>query len=61
MNKSGLALNRVALSVTTALCVALTSSTAFAHLDEHIIADSNQDVVASFDVVHAKVVKKPII
>ncbi|EGU32549.1 hypothetical protein [Vibrio scophthalmi] len=58
MNKSGLALNRVALSVTTALCVALSSSTAFAHLDEHIIADSNQDVVASFDVVHAKVVKK---
>ncbi|MBA5761167.1 hypothetical protein H2O73_02335 [Vibrio sp. 404] len=45
---------------TLALCIsaALTTTAVLAHPKEHLVADSNIDIVASFDVVHAKVVKK---
>lgn len=44
--------------ITLAIIVDFTANTVFAHPDEHLVAPSNDNVAASFDLVHAKVVKK---
>ncbi|MGF1909389.1 hypothetical protein L4C38_08115 [Vibrio kasasachensis] len=49
---------RILNSVVLCISTGLMGNVALAHEKEHLVADSNNDIVASFDVVHAKVVKK---